>query len=220
MTETKPILIENITFQAKKLLLKIHNQCTFDNNYKINVILASFISASGFITNNSVIIVASMLISPIMSPIIGIAFGIIINDKLLVKKSIISELGGIFICLIVGIIFGISNSQFSNMLDIPGSEMLMRSTEKGFVFATIIAIASGIAGSLSLIMKNVSSIVGVAISASLLPPIVNTGILLGLSINNNNVVYSSHQLLWLGLMSFILFFNKHNLYVIGVIINI
>jgi uncharacterized membrane protein len=46
----------------------------------------------------------------------------------------------------------------------------------------LIAIPSGIGVALSILGDNTSSLVGVAISASLLPPAVNTGMLVALAI--------------------------------------
>ena len=47
---------------------------------------------------------------------------------------------------------------------------------------TVIAIASGAAAALSVLGENTSSMVGVAISASLLPPAVNAGFLWSVAI--------------------------------------
>ena len=49
----------------------------------------------------------------------------------------------------------------------------------------LIAIASGAAAALSVLGENTSSMVGVAISASLLPPAVNAGYLFSVAIINN-----------------------------------
>lgn len=67
------------------------------------------IAAMGLVSNSSVAVVASMLVSPLMGPILGIAFGSIrsfrslaasvVHDYRLLKKSIISEIIGIGVCV-------------------------------------------------------------------------------------------------------------------------
>ena len=48
--------------------------CTFD--YIVLLPAAGFMAAVGLACNSSVVVVASMLVSPLMGPILGIAFGI------------------------------------------------------------------------------------------------------------------------------------------------
>ena len=47
--------------------------CTFD--YILLLLAAGFMAAVGLACNSSVVVVASMLVSPLMGPILGIAFG-------------------------------------------------------------------------------------------------------------------------------------------------
>jgi len=55
--------------------------------------------------------------------------------------------------------------------------MAGRGTLTGLLIGLCIAIPSGVGVALSVLGNNTSSLVGVAISASLLPPAVNTGLL-------------------------------------------
>ena len=48
--------------------------CTFD--YILLLISAAMMAALGLAGNSSVVVVASMLVSPLMGPILGIAFGV------------------------------------------------------------------------------------------------------------------------------------------------
>lgn len=49
-------------------------------------------------TSSTVSIIASMLISPLMGPILGFTFGTILHDKALVKQGLISEIAGTHTC--------------------------------------------------------------------------------------------------------------------------
>lgn len=67
------------------------------------------IAAMGLVSNSSVAVVASMLVSPLMGPILGIAFGFsrwkdsrkatIVHDWHLLRKSLLSEIIGIGVCV-------------------------------------------------------------------------------------------------------------------------
>ena len=56
-----------------------------------------------------------------------------------------------------------------------------RGTDAGIYIGIVIAVVSGIGVALSILSNNANSLVGVAISASLLPPAVNCGMLWGIA---------------------------------------
>lgn len=60
--------------------------------------------------------------------------------------------------------------------------ILMVLTASGLAYGFIVAFASGIAVVVAISMGGVNAIVGTAISASLLPPIVNAGLCLAMSL--------------------------------------
>lgn len=71
----------------------------------------------------------------------------------------------------VGLIF----AQFSPLYNWPTGEMAGRGSVSGLIVGIGIALPSGVGVALSVLGNNTSSLVGVAISASLLPPAVNCG---------------------------------------------
>lgn len=77
---------------------------TFD--FVILLSLASMLAAFGLLEDSSVIIVASMLVSPLMNPILGIVFGLSIREHSLWKRGFRNELTGLIICLTWGFILG------------------------------------------------------------------------------------------------------------------
>ncbi len=106
-------------------------------------------------------------------------FGAIIQDRKLVKTGLISELVGLSLCLVIGFIFGICVAwhpfpgPWDGVENWPTNEMVGRTTIRGMVIGVLIAIPSGAGVALSILGGNSGSLVGVAISASLLPPAVN-----------------------------------------------
>ncbi|CAI9727184.1 Hypothetical predicted protein [Octopus vulgaris] len=132
----------------------VHTGAVFTFDYCMLIILASMISVLGLVENSSVVLVASMLISPLMGPILAGTFGIVIQNYSLRNLGLRSESIGLALCIICGQGMG-----------------------RSLLFGILIALPSGAGVSLSVLGGNSGPLVGVAISASLLPPAVNAGML-------------------------------------------
>ncbi|ESO06316.1 hypothetical protein HELRODRAFT_160480 [Helobdella robusta] len=138
------------------------------------------IAGFGLAENSSVVLVASMLISPLMGPIIGFTFGIVIKNRELCKLSVRTELIGLSICLGYGFLFGLITGAIDNTSARYGAdgvwptyEMQARGMLRSLWVGIFIALPSGAGVALAILGGNTGSLVGVAISASLLPPLVN-----------------------------------------------
>jgi uncharacterized hydrophobic protein (TIGR00271 family) len=173
--------------------------------------IASIIAGVGLVTNNTVAIVASMLISPIMGPVLGLTFGSRIRDFPLARLSLFNELIALLGCIGIGVLCGICAAFTPSAAeDWPTSEMEGRGDPIGLISGIMIAIPSGMGVCLSILGGNTSSLVGVAISASLLPPAVNAGVCLIYSILlragavENDRGYTSHDFFQIGGVSFAL----------------
>jgi uncharacterized hydrophobic protein (TIGR00271 family) len=164
---------------VQQLLNGVHDACNLSFDFIMLAFLASIIACCGLVTDSPAVIVASMLVSPIMGPISAIAFGTVLKDWKLVKKAILVELVGLCIILFVGITCGLVFSPFQASLGLPTNEMVTRGGNKwvSLMLGAAIALPSGIGVGLSILNNNTPALVGVAISASLLPPVANTGLL-------------------------------------------
>ena len=163
---------------VEKVVEAARASAAFSFDYLMLVVVASILALLGLAYNNVVVIVASMLVSPIMGPVVAVTFGTIIKDWSLVKMGLGSESISLAICVLTGFLLGLVMVPFTETLDWPTEEMNSRGEIMGLVSGILVAIPSGIGVALSILGNNTSSLVGVAISASLLPPAVNTGILL------------------------------------------
>lgn len=67
----------------------------------------SSLAALGLVENNASNIVAAMLVSPLMGPVMSITFGVIISDRSLVRSGFESLVLGMFLSLLFGFIFGL-----------------------------------------------------------------------------------------------------------------
>ena len=152
---------------------------TFD--YLLLTFSAGTIAALGLIFDSSLVLAASMLVSPIMGPILAGIFGWVLIDKRIMRLGIKVELFSLFICILIGFVIGTLFCLISpfdaTIKQFPTEEMIQRCQQRNLVVGFLVAMPSGVAVALGVLGGNFGSLVGVAISASLLPPAVNAGIL-------------------------------------------
>ena len=174
--------------------IKSGAQFTFD--YLLLALLAALIAFFGLTENSTVVLVASMLVSPIMGPILAGIFGSVIHDKKIRNLGVKVELFSLFLCVLIGFTMGLAYSPFVRHYQLdryPTMEMVERGKVRNLIIGVLVAIPSGAGVALGVLGGNSGSLVGVAISASLLPPAVNCGALWALSLlcidncdHNNN----------------------------------
>ena len=116
-----------------------------------------------------------MLISPLMGPLLSITYGLACADFKMICIGLVSEILGIALTFSVGLVSGILLAPVAPEYHWPTSSMKERGDPRALYTGVIFAIASGIAVGVAVTSNGVNSLVGVAISASLLPPIVNAG---------------------------------------------
>mmetsp|Transcript_8098 Transcript_8098/g.12124 ORF Transcript_8098/g.12124 Transcript_8098/m.12124 type:complete len:378 (+) Transcript_8098:158-1291(+) len=168
----------NQIVRIKKMHDKIGDGVNWDFNYACLLTVASIVAGLGLATNSATTVVSSMLLSPIMGPVIGMSYGLVIWDLPMIKRSARNELLSILACIIFGMLIGVTTFWTEMAKDWPTPEMKSRANRVTFLTGFPIAFFSGLGVALSVLDDSTSSLVGVAISASLLPPAVNCGMLL------------------------------------------
>eukprot|EP00943_MAST-04B_sp_MAST-4B-sp1_P006410 g6410.t1 len=192
---------------VEEVIENVRSAAVFSFDYLLLVIVASMIAGVGLAINSTVAIVASMLVSPIMGPILAITFGMTTKKTDLIMIGIRSELISLFLCLLIGFIIALVFTAIGGprAYEWPTPEMAGRGKPMAILESVFIALPSGIGVALSVLGNNTSSLVGVAISASLLPPAVNTGMLLGYAmLEAFDPLKDSQDLGWYALYSFLL----------------
>ena len=162
----------------------IFDAASISINTAILLIAAIVIAFVGLASDSSVAVVASMLISPLMNPLLAVTLGIMVNDTKLLYKGLRNEcimmLACFFIAAILGPIFRIILSE--ETYPWPNAEMDSRGTPEALYLGVLVATVSGFVVGVCATQGGINSLVGVAISASLLPPVVNSGLLYSTSI--------------------------------------
>lgn len=153
----------------------------------VSLVVAALICAVGLATDSSVCTVASMLISPLMSPLLQVAYALSDSEVKVRTRSIKAFVLGIAACLLLGFLWGLLSHVFGVDVDYkwPTQEMESRSQTKALLPGLVVASLSGI-GVANAVQPaptktggiRTNDVIGVAISASLLPPLVNSGMIL------------------------------------------
>ncbi len=134
------------------------------------MLMCSIIIASiGLDRNSDAVIIGAMLISPLMSPILGIGLGIGINDKEVLKKSFIHFTAAILIAVITSTVYFLLTpfGDFTSSIE---------SRTEPNTLDVFVAIFGGLAGIISIARKDISTTLpGVAIATALMPPLCVTG---------------------------------------------
>ena len=130
---------------------------------------AIFIASIGLNMNSTAVIIGAMLISPLMTPIVGLGFGLAIFDTRLIKQSLEVLFTQVLVSLLVSALYF-----WISPLSYESSELIARTSPT--IWDVLIAIAGGIAGFIGSRKKEANNIVpGVAIATALMPPICTAG---------------------------------------------
>jgi uncharacterized hydrophobic protein (TIGR00271 family) len=163
--------------------------------YYLLLILSIIIVTLGLIINSEAIIIGGMVVSPLLSPILALGMGFVINDIRLLYRSSLVLLKSL--AYVVGIsIFVTLLSEFE-----PASQIISR-TQPSLVYFYI-AVASGVAAAFAYIKEEVQArIVGVAVAIALLPPLAVTGI--GIALLDLKIVTGSLELFFVNFLGIVL----------------
>lgn len=164
--------------------------------FAITLSLATLIAAFGLMADSTVVIVGAMLIAPLMKPIMALAFGVVISNRRLCVRSLITIAVGILATILVAMI-----SEAALGLREPTTEIMSR-TQPTLIDLGI-AIAAGVAAALASTRRNVAdTLPGVAIAVSLVPPLCVAGI--GLSIGAWTIAEGAAMLFAVNLVAIVL----------------
>lgn len=154
----------------------------------LSVAMASF----GVLIDSVVVLIGSMLIAPILYPVLSLALGITTVDEKLVTQSgrtlLTTSLVAVGAGILIGVLFSAKDiSQFGVIGDLAYSG-------PSLAYAVVAGI-SGFAAAFALVKPNLSSMLpGVAISVSLIPPLSIIGVAIA---SFNTVVAINAFLLYL-----------------------
>ncbi len=188
-------MIHLFSTQHSEVLHMITEEARPSMEYWSLLVLSTIIATLGVMLDNSAIVIGSMILSPLLWPIIGVALGTVRNDKKLWGRSLM--LLGASLVLAIGISTLLSLAFFRSIFEL-NSAIGTRINPTFLDF--LVAIATGIAAPIIIVRnKLTTAAAGVAIAASLLPPLVIVGI--GISVWHLGVASGSSILFLTNLTS-------------------
>ena len=138
--------------------------------YNLWILICSSILASiGLDTNSTAIIIGAMLISPLMSPILGVGLSVAIHDKELLVRSLRNLALAVVISLFASVLYFILT---------PLGQITSEEQARTFptLLDVLVALFGGIAGIVSISRHDqTNAIPGVAIATALMPPLCTAG---------------------------------------------
>jgi len=153
----------------QKVSSNIHNGIAFKGTNLWILIFAILIASLGLNVNSTAVIIGAMLVSPIMGPIMGLGFGMAINDLELLKRSFLSYLSSGAVGLATSTVFFLLSP-----INEAHSEILARTSPN--IYDVLIAFFGGLAGILATSSKLKGNVIpGVAIATALMPPLCTAG---------------------------------------------
>jgi len=148
----------------------IRNNIPFRGPTIYILFVAIVIASVGLNVNSIPVIIGAMLISPLMSPIIGFGLGLGTNDTALLLKSL-KNLGIMFVVSLIAstLYFMLTPLEMDNP-----TELMARTNPS--IYDVMIAFFGGLAGILELSRKEKGTVLsGVAIATALMPPLCTVG---------------------------------------------
>lgn len=150
---------------------RLMESSTPDFDYFYMVAISVGMATLGLIAGSTSIVIGSMLIAPVLYPILSFSVGLVMSDYRVLSRSSYTIGKSVFVGLVVSIVLTYIFGHGTGMTD----EILSR-TEPSLLYL-FVAIAAGMAVSYALAKPELNeSFPGIAISVALIPPLSVIGI--------------------------------------------
>ncbi len=168
-----PNKIAPATLRSKAKDLRLN-----DRSYLWMMVLSTVIATAGLLLGSPAIVVGSMVLAPIVSPMLTASVGAVRDDRQMVIGSIQMQAFGLAVAIVGAFLFSLlAKHLFAVPMTLAVSTM--ESISSRFapgILAITVGLASGAAGAFGLVTKGQVSIVGVMIAAALIPTAAASGI--------------------------------------------
>lgn len=134
------------------------------------VVLSTLIVALGLLANNIILVIGGMLVTPLLSPMLAIALGLVIGDFKVTVRSVKVFLNASFFAIFIAFIVGLFGT-------IKMSEITLVKTMVPSLLMFFIAVVVGVAASYAWAKPGLNdTLPGVAIAVTLIPPLTTIGL--------------------------------------------
>jgi uncharacterized hydrophobic protein (TIGR00341 family) len=133
------------------------------------VVLSAVIAAVGLMRGNVAVIIGAMVVAPLLTPMMALAFAVTVGDLQFGRKALKAAAIGASLGFLFAVLLGFGYGEE------PGAEILNRTVPHWSDL--VLALASGAAGALAFTSGVSASLVGVMVAVALLPPVIVAGLL-------------------------------------------
>ena len=173
------------TVDHQEVVAKVATECPATARYFLMTMMSAGIAILGLLLSSGAVVIGAMLLSPLMSPILGVGFALATGKQKWLKISARSlALGSVAAILFSALIVLVSP------LETVTEEIAARTRPN--LLDLLVALFSSIAGSYAMIRGREGTIVGVAIATALMPPLAVVGF--GLATLNWTVFFGAFGL--------------------------
>ncbi|WP_230206943.1 DUF389 domain-containing protein [Novosphingobium sp. Gsoil 351] len=147
---------------------RIIEESGWSPRYLFMTMMSAGIAVLGLLLSSPAVVIGAMLISPLMSPILGLGFSLALFDFSEMRRALIALVAGsvcavAFTALIVAL----------SPLQAPTAEIVARTRPN--LFDLGVALFAALAGTFAIIRGRGDTVVGVAIATALMPPLAVVG---------------------------------------------
>jgi uncharacterized hydrophobic protein (TIGR00271 family) len=170
---TIPFLSYASEERFRDLFTALREDAEINSIYLVLMVLSTMLAATGLYLDSASVIIGAMLLAPLMAPIVALAMGQVRGEGMMIKKSLLKILVGVFIALLASTVI---------TLLFPHKPVTgeMQARLNPTLLDMAVAIISGIAAAYSKSFKEIiQSLAGVAIAVALVPPLAVAGIGIG-----------------------------------------
>lgn len=164
--------VKHERISREEIITEVSEMSELTNIYMILVAASAMVASIGLINDDIAVIIGAMIIAPLIGPNIGLSLANVIGDRELGYKAIKTNIVGILIVFVISFILG------SLFVVNPQNPSIVLRTNVA-VGSILLALASGLAGSLAITTELSAAFVGVMIAVALLPPLATFGLLTG-----------------------------------------
>ena len=158
------------------------------SNYYLLLFLSGAIATFGLLSGSSATVIGAMIVAPLMGPITGMAFALIMANRRLLKRSALSVVLGSLLTIATATII----AHMTGIASLTG-EILARTQPN--LMDLGVALAAGAAGALAKSRRGIAdALPGVAIAVALVPPLSVIGI---------GIAFGSSKVFWGALLLFL-----------------
>lgn len=169
--ESKQITVGKfIRISKEELRGDIEESSKFNLNYIIMVVLSSIVAGIGILKESEAVVIGAMVIAPFLGPSVALAFGTTIGDLKMIRRSLRTAAVGTAIAIGISVLWGLIDSGGVHEID---HDIFVEYRD------IALALTCGLAGVLSMMTGQATSLVGVMVAAALLPPLMRSGLFLG-----------------------------------------